>query len=198
MRGKKPETPLDGLVAAVGERRLIEPRLSGGFRFGPLVAATRGGGGPNGSDLSLLAAAARAQAAAHAEPSAANRRALAAAQLLKGDVDAAVAGLEALVREVPADTAARNDLAAAWLVHGRQRGNEASYRAALDAANAVLAADPKSAEALFNRALALEALGDRAAAAAAWSAVTADTSQEPGWAAVAREHAADQGASSNP
>jgi tetratricopeptide (TPR) repeat protein len=195
---EEPETPLDGLVAAVGERRLIEPRLSGGFRFGPLVAATRGGGEPNGSDLSLLAAAARAQAAAHAEPSAANRRALAAAQLLKGDVDAAIAGLAALVVEVPADVAARNDLAAAHLVRGQKLGDAASYRAALDAASAVLAADPKSSEALFNKALALEGLGDRAAAVAAWSAVIADTSQEPGWAAVAREHAADQGASSNP
>ena len=83
-------------------------------------------------------------------------------------------------------------------MRGRQLGDEASYRAALDATNAVLAADPKSSEALFNRALALEGLGDRAAAATAWSAVIADSAQEPGWAAVAREHAADQGASSNP
>jgi hypothetical protein len=31
------------LVKAVGERRLIKPRLTGGFRYGPLVEETRRG-----------------------------------------------------------------------------------------------------------------------------------------------------------
>jgi anti-sigma factor RsiW len=60
------------LVAAVGEERYIEGRLSGGFKYGPLRSVTRGPGDLSNQNLALLAAAGELQRAAQADPSAEN------------------------------------------------------------------------------------------------------------------------------
>lgn len=46
-----------GLVEAIGNERVIEGRLSGGFRYGRLRSPTRSGSSDRMNNLALLAAA---------------------------------------------------------------------------------------------------------------------------------------------
>jgi CHAT domain-containing protein len=84
------------------------------------------------------------------------RRALGLAHLLIGNVDEAVATLEAISRSKPADARALADLSAAYLVRaGASDGAEDRVRA-IDASRHAIAIDPNLLEARFNLALALE------------------------------------------
>lgn len=99
------------------------------------------------------------------------------AQLLMGDKSAAIASLEAASRQEPRDAAFWSDLAAAHLAAGAV-GDRDELTRALAAANRAVALAPKSPAAHFNRALALEHLGDRAAAAATYRRALQHTSDE--------------------
>jgi tetratricopeptide (TPR) repeat protein len=114
-----------------------------------------------------------------------NRAALSVAQLIAGDVDAGIRGLETVTREKP-DALFLSDLSAAYLLDGLRTANRTRFRQAVDVADRALQIDMLP-EALFNKAFALERLGDTAAARAAWNAVR---EREPGsgWAAEADEH----------
>lgn len=157
------------LVRATGQRRYIDGRLEGGFQYGPVVDRLRAGT-PAVAErpLELRAAAAKVLAGAERSSTRETRRAVAAADLLLGDADRAVAVLEALTREAPADAGAKNDLAAAYLERA-QRGNVGDFERALAAATEAVRLDPTLREAWFNQALAARSLGRTAVAEAAQS-----------------------------
>jgi tetratricopeptide (TPR) repeat protein len=89
------------------------------------------------------------------------------ALLLTGDVRSALPLLEAATRRKPEDAALQSDLAAGYLVAG-SGGDRARLRRALAAADVAIALSPSFASAHFNRAVALERLGRREEALAAY------------------------------
>jgi CHAT domain-containing protein len=175
------------LVEALGQRRVFEPRLAGGFLPGPLAAPKRGGV-PEADRWPLLAAATQIRARTLAEPKIENRQALAAAHLLLGEMDAAVQILEELAVAAPRDPRISNDLAAAYLVRAREKGRAEDYPRALEVASIAAELAPGWPEAWFNKALALEALNLVGEARAAWAACRAVTPPGDGWAEVVADH----------
>jgi len=111
----------------------------------------------------------------------------AVARLLSGKTAAAVAALEALVSRESQNADAWNDLAVARLEDSADDAR--SIGLSLSAADHALALRPQHIEALFNRALALDALGLRFASAEAWRRYLA---LDPGsmWANEARQRLA--------
>ena len=149
-----------GLVRAVGERRLVEARLTGGFAYAPLPSPVRGPGRldrANPGDWKVYEAAGKVDAAAARrgdDPVALHTLGL--AQLVLGNPDAAVEALEGSTRARPADARALSDLAAAYLARADAAGRADDVVRAIDAARHALALDPGCDEARFNFALALE------------------------------------------
>jgi tetratricopeptide (TPR) repeat protein len=87
------------------------------------------------------------------------------------DVDGSIAALERAGSAPGAgDGSALADLSAARLARFRGTGDRDDAQRALDAADAALRVAPRLAAGLFNRAAALDALGDRERAADAWRA----------------------------
>lgn len=176
-----------GLVAAVGDERYIEGRLTGGFRYGPLRPVTRGPGDLSSQNLALLAAAAELQKAAQADPSADNLHAWGVAQVLLGEWDAGVDALRRALALSPS-MERHSDLVAAMLAAAEGTGRSEDLPLALQEAEQVLRSYGEVPEALFSRAAVLESLGLRSAAAEAWRRylVVDDTSE---WAAEAGRRA---------
>jgi tetratricopeptide (TPR) repeat protein len=189
--GRSTTAPDDGvpsLVAAVGEERYFDARLTGGFRYGPVRPVMRGPGDTSNVSLDVLAAAGAVQQAALADVSLGRLHAWGAAQLLIGDFDGAVTTLAQAAGRAGAPAAAHSDLAASLLTRGVRRGASDDITAALAAADRAIAeSSPALEEALFNRALALERLG-RPEAAEAWRRA-AEGSADPAWASEARRRA---------
>ncbi len=185
--GHGTSSELQALVAAVGETRPVEGRLTGGFRYGPLTSPTRGPG--RAEDWRVLAAAGqiREQAGQHESP--ANTHALGVAHLVLGEADEAVSALEAAIRSEPGHARFQSDLAAAFLARAKHLDRPEDYLKALAAAERAVQADPRLPEALFNRALALEALSLNDQARAAWDAYLHLDPDGP-WAEEAKRHAA--------
>jgi CHAT domain-containing protein len=187
--------PLADLVAAVGPRRLVEPRLSGGFAYAPLAAASRGTGELDRSDPSnwkIYEAAAKAA-------SADDRRALALAHLVLQNSDAAIEQLERLLEGSPGDARLLSDLAAAHLVRADREDRALDRAKAIDLASRAVERDANLLEARFNLALALEKLetagrregepGAAPRAVAAWRDYLAHDTSSP-WATEARDRLA--------
>ncbi len=171
-RARPGEAYLDAvqpLVEAVGERRFFEPRLTGGFKYGPRVTSKRSqASGSDAATWKVLAVAGELRArSGSSSPGARGGRA--AAALLAGDVDEAIAIYLELLREDKQNADWPSNLAAALLVRATgegaapdSQGSAERERAASDAlgyADAALRLDPTLPEARFNRALALKALG---------------------------------------
>ena len=157
--------PLAPLVAAVGEERLTAARPTGGFRYGPLRSTLRGGSADDGLTIRAAEAELR-QKAASGTP--ARVHAWGVAQLLAGDTAASVGTLERAAAAAPDVAAYHADLGAARLTQYLESGQEADGIAALDSLDRALALDGTIAEARFNRALLLGALGRTDEARAAW------------------------------
>jgi Putative zinc-finger/Tetratricopeptide repeat len=183
--GVDPE--LADLVHAVGEERTVEARLTGGFQYGPLRSPVRsvGRSGPT-DNWSLLAAAGRIREDVEKSPTPENLHASGVASLLIGEVDAGVQELERASELDAGRSSVVNDLAAAYFARYVARGDSEALPRALASIERVLARDPRMPEALFNRALVLQAMGRTEAAAAAWDAYLRvdDRSQ---WADEARK-----------
>jgi hypothetical protein len=179
---------LAGLVAAVGTERTIEPRLTGGFAYGPLRGPVRGGE-RNEERLSpeLRIAALTVEQRAQGRRDPLSLAASAAAQLVTGQADQAVSALEEAARIAPRSARVQNDLSAAYLVRSEQKPGLEDLNKALTAATAATQADPSLAEARFNLALALERLSRRDEARKAWEAYLKIDSKS-GWAEEARRH----------
>jgi tetratricopeptide (TPR) repeat protein len=179
---------LNVLVAAVGTDRTIEPRLTGGFAYGPLRGAIRSGNSTAANvspDVQI--------AAAQIEKMAVGRRttrilnALGIAHLIVGDVTRAVAVLEEAADQPEADARILNDLAAAYLVRAARDNQAQDVAKALTVTDRVIAADPALPEGWFNRASAFEQMFLFDEARRAWQEyLRLDSST--GWAEEARRH----------
>lgn len=185
--GSRPE--LEALVAAVGEQRLFEPRLTGGFRFGPLAPVYRSDSTGEALSLAVRSAALRIEVAHMEGGSAESLAAGATARLVLGRAEEAVSLLDQAVRQEPSQAAYWNDLAVARLQLSVRRDDDVDALRALEAADRALALASTLQEALFNRALTLERLRKTTDAIAAWKAYLAADPGSP-WAGVAREHLA--------
>ena len=177
-------TAVAPLVEAVGAERLLEPRLTGGFRFGPRRANVRGGAEDN---LALLAAAGRLQQSARQVDAASTQQAWAMAELLLGRHDSAIATLEYLVQRDAGDARAWTNLSAAYLVRAADADRPDDLPKALDAVERALNIDGRLPEALFNKGLALRALSMRDTAMSSFRQyLEVDSASD--WAAEARRY----------
>ncbi len=184
--GARPE--LADLVAAVGDHRPFEPRLTGGFKYGPLAPVYRSGdSGDAAVRPEVAAAAARLELAAVSGNHAATLAAKAAGLLMLDRPGDAIQALEQAVVLEPERAAYWSDLSAAYLVRAQRSGSDPDAGRALSAADRALSLAPSLGEAYFNRALALAALGRGADAATAWSAYLGLDATSP-WAAAARNY----------
>ena len=163
------ESGFGTLVAAVGEHRLVEPRLTGGFKFGPMRRLTRGARdiAPDASEAATVVARVAAvssefRRAASETNSAEALHAWGVAQLLLGDSEGSITTLRAAMARA-GEPSIQADLAAALIAYGRFRGDKKSFEEAL-----TLVAGLKAPEAVYNRALALSALGRDEEAKGAW------------------------------
>jgi CHAT domain-containing protein len=187
-RSLRAGSKLADLAAAVGDERTIEPRLTGGFHYGPLRAAVRSGGSSAARDhWTLYAAAGRIREVADRDPSAPNLHALGLAHLVLGQYDEAVRALEDAVSEDPDQPRYQSDLSAAYLARARQLDRPDDLPRALGATERAVKGDERLLEARFNRALALEALFLEDQARQAWEDYLARDSSS-GWANDARSH----------
>jgi tetratricopeptide (TPR) repeat protein len=171
---------LDRLVTAVGTARTFDPRLTGGFAYAPVRGAVRGS-----NDTPQLSPDIRI-AIAEIEKQNAARPVAASAALISGDANRAIDILEAASKNALNDARIFSDLSAAYLVRAGQRTDNArDLQMALANANRALEIERLMPEALFNRALALQMLGQNADARTAWqSFLTID--DRSGWADEAR------------
>lgn len=188
MPWQRSSVQLDGLVAAVGTNRLVEPRFTAGFAYAPLPGATRSGQAMAFTappDVRIAAAQIEKSTASDSSPAALRARGVAA--VMTGDIGAGVAALERATAQDDGDAQIASDLAAVYLVRAGRQGDTADLSRALAAANRAIALNPALAEAHFNRALAMQRLGMSADARAAWQQYLAIDSTS-GWADEARAH----------
>jgi tetratricopeptide (TPR) repeat protein len=191
-RGERPE--LRELVEAVGDRRPVEGRLTGGFRYGPLASPARGT--EASADWRVLAAAGRLEEDARGTDDARLLGALGTAHLVTRQFDAAVKYFDQALEIAPDDVLLRTDRAAALLARGDAAGGgrAADYVRALDDATRAVLTDPKRAEAVFNKAMALRRMHLADQELEAWRAYLALDADSP-WAAEAKRRVADLEAS---
>jgi CHAT domain-containing protein/tetratricopeptide (TPR) repeat protein len=174
------------LASTVGGSLPFDARLAGGFAP-PTRRKVRGPESPPSSplppDARIVLALIEKRAAA--QPSSKARVDLGVAYLVQGDVDRAVELLESSAPVVD-DARSWNDLSAAYLVKGdRAPSRRVEYFArSLQAAATSLSRSP-TAEARFNRALAIESLTPFMAPASPWADVL-DHERDERWSEVAR------------
>ena len=177
------------LAEAMGSRRLIEPRLTGGFHHGRLITL-RSGETPHGLDAqppAVLAAVARIRVRAERDASPEAQGALGITYLVSGDVSGAVKALESASAQEPENARLLSDLAAAYLTRATQADEPADIPKALEAAEKAIALKDATEEAWFNRALALERLHLVDAARKAWDDYL-QRDAASAWADEARQH----------
>jgi hypothetical protein len=171
--------PLETLVAALQTERIrpVEGRLmgGGGFPYAPAPSPTRGGQDRLGRHWSPDVQVAAAEIAKFAEgrTSARARGALGVALIVTGDLDDAVATLEAAAHDDPSNATVQTNLSAAYLARARWFNHAEDWPKALTAADRAIALDPNAPEPYFNRALAYEGLDQTERAEAAWADYTA-------------------------
>lgn len=187
---------IDELVTAVGPRRLIEARLTGGFEYGPLHSRPRGPeASPDDLRLQSEAGLLRERALSTNDPS--DLHAWGTAQVLMGRHREGEATLERALEARPRDAGIAADLGAARAMRvlaDGELGESAAAEAMLDRA---LSLDGSVVEAWFNKALVLERAGRTAEALAAWNAYLA-LDAESQWAAYARERRSELQAAQRP
>src|SRR5262249_13519101 len=176
---------LAALADAMDESRIVEPRLTGGFRYAPLQPATRGGEGDKRS-AKLKSAAYQVLARQSSASSAEGVHAAGIAHLLLGDWDDAVAALEKAANTRPDDARFWSDAAGGYLARGKQKDQPQDFAKALTAVEKALRLDPARPESLFNRALILDSLQLQDQAKQAWEAYLRSDAVS-GWASEARE-----------
>lgn len=176
------------LVAAVGAQRPIEPRLTGGFAYAPVAAPIRAGKGTAAllsPDVRIAAARLEKRATQYRSPDALGS--LGIGYLVMGEVDKAVTVLEEAADQSKPAPRVLSDLAAAYLTRATAQKRVEDVAKGLALAERALKADPRLAEAMFNRALALERLSLPDQARDAWQEyLKADSNS--GWADEARRH----------
>lgn len=178
-RGGGDQQALDQLVAAVGTARTFDARLTGGFAYAPVRGPVRGSNDTANLSPDVRIAIAQIEKQHPAEPIAAT------AALVAGDPSRAISILEAGSKSNPNDAKILSDLSAAYLTRASLSNNTDDVSRALAAANRALEIERLMPEAMFNRALALETIGQVEDARTAWQAyLTID--DRSGWADEAR------------
>jgi CHAT domain-containing protein len=178
------------LVAAVGARRTIEPRLTGGFAYAPLAAPVRGVDPADTSPLDVRMAALTIEKAVSERRTPRNLGALGVAYLVTGKPADAVPALESATRDAPEVAELWSDLAAAYLARNAVEHRLDDVLKAVNAADRATRLAPALKEAWFNRALAIEQIGGvREEARKAWDAYLTIDGQS-GWSTEARRHLA--------
>jgi Flp pilus assembly protein TadD len=171
----------------VGKERIVEPRLTGGFAYGPPRGMVRSGEslvGRVSPDVRIAAALIEKEELSYR--TALTLRTLGAAKMALGDVDGAVAVLEEAADRSTPDPQTFSDLAAAYIIRATRTNQLQDFTKAVTAADRAVKADPKLAEAWFNRAYALERLS-RVEARDAWADYL-KVDDQSGWADEARAH----------
>jgi tetratricopeptide (TPR) repeat protein len=176
------DATLAAVVRAVGPERLIEPRLTGGFEYGPLRGAVRSASSDR-SSLQLLTAVGDAVSAARAHPSAETQQVAAIGHVLVGQYDDAIAALDTSCPEATNRSRCESDLGAAYLA----RGAAGDLDRAATHIHLALQLAPALREAAFNEALLLERTGRTGDALAAWTHYLS-LDNVSAWASEARLH----------
>jgi hypothetical protein len=181
--------PMARLVSvAPASARPVEPRLSGGFAWAPYRGPMRSGDSAVDVErMKLQGAAGEVIERAQRDRSPEAQRAAAGALVLVDRPAEAIDRLRTIAQASPRDARAWNDLAAARYAAALQLERPSLLAEALAAADRALSADPKSAEALFNRALIVERMGLTDEAKKAWLRYLETDSGSP-WSAEARAH----------
>jgi tetratricopeptide (TPR) repeat protein len=162
--------------------RFLEPRLTGGFAWAPLAGRLRGAADEDPRRDQFAEASRDVLRTTARQTTAKALHAAAAARLMMGQPQKALDGLEA-IPDAQRDAVLWNDLAAAHLA--ASTGKPQHLSAALTAVDEAVRIDAHLDEALFNRALILEELHLRDAAAAAWRTYL-EEDRSSGWAVEAR------------
>jgi tetratricopeptide (TPR) repeat protein len=183
--GRGDSSSMRALVAAVGTDRPFEPRVSGGFAYGPVRGPMRGADSTASSPDVRIALATIEKETAR-DQTAKNLRELGVAALITDDVPHAIAALEHAA-EHERSAVVLSDLSAAYLVRGVRENRPEDLSHALALATEVLQRNGSMREALFNRALALDRLSRVDDARQAWQAYL-KIDGESGWATEARIH----------
>jgi CHAT domain-containing protein len=198
--GNHSSPPITDVALALGERRLFEPRLTGGFAYAPCAAApfsnrsvTRArcsdllkAGSPGWDDLVGPLRGLEAESGEGAKPF--HYRGV--ANLLTSRSEQAAQELHEAARRALDDAQIRNDLAASLYVLAEEQGEPAILIEALGAAEEAVRLDPGLPEARFNRALILERLFLINQAFEAWGDYLHLDSDSP-WADEAWRHQTD-------
>jgi len=162
IRQVRPSDPLRELYAAAAkvEYRPVEGRVHG-MEFRPMAPVERSGSPSEQSPaaLKLRGAAGELLEKAGTAGDASSMHAVGVARLVTGDEWEAVQQIEAAIAKDQSNAAFWNDLAVARLRQAGSRRDRQALELALTAAGRALEIQPRLAEAAFNRALALEALG---------------------------------------
>jgi tetratricopeptide (TPR) repeat protein len=189
LRGPRSDRPeLQELIAAVANEptRPVEGRLSGGFKYAPAPSASRGAADRNPSPEVRIAAA-KIEQLAREDANGEHDGVLGTALITVGRSEDAIAALTRATAKEPSNAALLADLSSAQL--NRCPRDPAACGAALDSTDKALRLDSAFVPALFNRAVALEMMGRRDDAAAAWRRyLQIDGASE--WGAEAQAHLA--------
>ncbi|HJQ40909.1 MAG TPA: zf-HC2 domain-containing protein, partial [Thermoanaerobaculia bacterium] len=180
------QDPIARLIAsAPPDHRLLEPRLAR-FPWARLQAPSRGVSVPDPADLKLTGTAGKVLEKTLDSTDAKARHASGLAYLLIGRANDGVEALETAARDSK-DWQPWNDLAAARYAAAANDKRPSQLPQALADADHAIRLSPNAAEAHFNRALIIEAMGLQQAARDAWQRYLAlDPSSE--WSNEAREH----------
>lgn len=178
---------LQELARAVADRRPLEGRLTGGFKWGATDGRPRGAAADQPTTtLDTQLAAIRLAERARALPSPASLADHASGLLMVGDLDTAIDVLNESLEGDEAVAAHWSDLSAAHLARYTRAGFSTDLPIGLDAVERSLAL-AQLPEALFNRASILERLNLRDAARTAWQKYLEVDFDSP-WADEARKH----------
>src|SRR5258706_105474 len=176
------------VTLAPASARIVEPRLSGGFAWAPYRGPMRSTESDADAErLKLGGAAGDAIERAQRDRSEEAQHAAGIALVLVDQPAQAIDRLRRVADQSPNDVRVWSDLAAARYAASVELQRPSLLPEALAAADRALRIDPKSAEALFNRALILEHLGLTGEARKGWLRYL-EVDSSSSWATEARAH----------
>src|SRR5262245_9140039 len=149
---------LSELVRALGAYRPIEARLTGGFAYGAIPASSRSVLSLQDQSPDVRIAIARIEKKATTSNSETDWAALATSYVVSGELEKGLQFLEAAVATPVPDPTWLSDLSAVYLAVAKQSDRPDLVPKALVAAERATRLNGRLREAIFNKALALEAV----------------------------------------